>query len=350
MQNSHHPLNSGASFTASNVRISCGLINSAGDVATEVAALFSFPHFEFLALPPARMHLVGLAIAGIGSDDLDVDQLNSKKFCNAASVLADPCPVGLEGILDSLTFPLWTPSSYRVLWGLLHCARAKKLLAHASSIDPLLVTILDELPPALRETKVVGHLRRPMEATVLARIANNDIQAGKLLRVLRHSENRAHFFEKVIEFVEKATMVPIPPQIDHPLIRPILDIHHLSRTALSFRNCMRGSIDDVLSGEVAFYVVDGAEPAVFSMEPRIGGYVITQIRGMQNALVGQETKDLVRKAMGDSGITLLKDTPRHSKIKWNLERLGSADDDDFRTIDAECHQFLETGYGVSERW
>jgi hypothetical protein len=273
MQNSHRPLNLGAPLAETNVRISCGLINSAGDLATEVATLFSFPHFDFLALPPARMHVVGLAIAGIGCDDLDVDQLNSKKFYDAASVLADPCPVGLEGILESLTFPLWTPSSYRVLWGLLHCARAKKVLAHSTCIDPNLVSILDELPPALRETKVVLHLRRPMEAKVLARIANNDIQAGNLLRALRHSDNRAHFFEKVIEFVEKKTVVPIPPQIDHQLIRPILDSHHLSRTALSFRNCMRGSIDDVLSGEVAFYVVDGAEPAVFSIEPRIGGYV-----------------------------------------------------------------------------
>lgn len=326
----------------SNVRISCGLINSAGDIAADVAALFSFPHFEFLALPPARMHLVGMAIAGIGPESLDINQLNAKKFADAACILADPCPIGLEGILGVLTFPLWTAASYRALWDMMQCAKAKKILAHSTSIDPNLISILAELPPLLREAKIVRHLRRPMEAAVLASIGNDDFKAADLMRMLQNADDRSDMYNKMIEFVEKSTLVPIPPHIHHEFIRPILDVQQLSRTAKEFRNCLRSSIDEVLSGEVAFYVLEGAEPAVFSIEPRIGGYVITQIRGMRNAMVSPETAVLIYNAMTDSGITVLEDKRRHSKIKWSLVQLGSADDDDCRGIDSACRKLLGT--------
>lgn len=75
-------------------------------MSSDVAALFSFPHFELLGLPPARMHLVGLAIA-LSPPVLDIEHLNAKKFANAAKVLQQSLPVGLQGVPGSLTFPLW---------------------------------------------------------------------------------------------------------------------------------------------------------------------------------------------------------------------------------------------------
>lgn len=346
MQNSQRPLVSGEAYTGSPVRISCGLINSAGDMAAEVATFFSFPHFGFLTLPPARMHLVGLAIAGIRADVIDTDRLNARKFADAACILADPCPIGLEGILGALTFPLWTAANYWKFWNTMHCAKAKKILAHATRIDPILVSILAELPPVLREARLVRNLRRPMEARVLASIGNDDLKAANLMQMLRNADERSDMYDKIVEFVEKSTRVPTPPQIDHELIRPILDVQQLSRTAKEFRNCLRSAVDEMVAGEAAFYVLDGVEPAVFSIEPRIGGYVITQIRGVRNAFVSDETKSLVRQAMTDSGLAVLKEKRRQSKLKWSLTELGLADDDDYRGIDGACQKFLGTDWAT----
>ncbi len=340
MQNSQRPLNAGGKADYSNIRISCALIHSAGAMAADIAGIFVYPHLDFLVLPPARMHLVGIALAGLSGDTIDIDCLKAKKFADAVAILADPSPIGLEGILSSLTFPMWTASSYRTLWSLLQCVKAKKILAHTPNIDPVLVSILDELPPVLREGKIVRQLRRPLEATLLARICEDDIKATKFVSMIRSSDNRLELFGKLIELVEKSTLLPIPPHIDHAQIKPIVNVHQLSRTAMYFRNCLRASIDEVVAGEVAFYVLEGAEPAVFAIEPRMGGYALTQIRGMKNVLVSAEIKHLVRKAITDSGISLVSNQRRHSKIKWSLERLGSADSDDSREIDAACREFL----------
>ena len=348
MSDSHPSLGIGDLFNRANIRVSCGLINSAGEMAADIAELFEFPHFDFLALPPARMHLVGLAVAGIQADAIGAEQLNAKKWADAVSILADPYPIGLHGILASLTFPLWPAASYRTLWRLLQCAKAKKILTHTKTIEPVLVSILDQLRPALRAEKVVRHLRRPIEGAVLERICDDDIKAETLVRTLQHVEKRSDFFRKLIEFADTSTAMPIPPYIDHDLIEPILNARQLTDVARHFRNCLRSYIDEMVSGKVAFYVLGGPEPAVFSIEPRIGGYVITEIRGIRNSSVSSATSNLIRTALTASGITVLKDDSQHSQIKWGLERLGSAECDDHHGIDRACQQLLATEDDGSE--
>ncbi|KCZ93505.1 hypothetical protein [Hyphomonas johnsonii] len=342
MPTSKHNLGVGERRSAVDIRVSCSLINSAGEMAADIAELFEFPHFDFLALSPARMHLIGIAVAGIHADAIDFEQLTAKRWIDAVRILADPYPIGLHGILASLTFPLWPAASYRTLWNVLQCAKAKKILTHTKTISPILVSILDELRPALRAEKVVRHLRRPIEVAVLARICDDDIKAETLLRMLRHVERRADFFAKLVEFVDRSTVFPIPPHIDHDLIEPIWNARQLSDVAIRFRNCLRSFIDEVAAGKVAFYVLGGPEPAVFSIEPRIGGYVITEVRGMRNSSVSNATMSLIHTALTSSGIRVLDDDCRHSRIKWNLERLRSIECDDHHGIDRACRQLLAT--------
>jgi hypothetical protein len=77
-------------------------------LADDIAALFPFPHHQFFELAPTRMHLLGMLIAGSNPDTIDLDRLRSLKWHDAAGMLADPSPAGLEGILASMALPAWS--------------------------------------------------------------------------------------------------------------------------------------------------------------------------------------------------------------------------------------------------
>jgi hypothetical protein len=120
-----------------------------------------------------------------------------------------------------------------------------------------LVETLHELPPVLRVSKICRQLRRPIEAAAVARMCDAPDRAKLLLDSVSASDSLERFYEKLLYVVRKSDLFPAPPPIDHELVRPILDLDDLRRTALEFGNCMRAYADQIAAGLIAFYVVKG---------------------------------------------------------------------------------------------
>lgn len=235
-------------------RISGALKALAPDLADDIAAHFPFPHQPFFELAPTRMHLLGMLITGSDPDVIEFDRLRSLKWHDAVTLIAEPCPVGLERILSSMALPVWTSEDYRKLWALVTCQKAMTVLRHSREVTPALVAVLHELPPMLRAAKVCRHVRRPIEASVVARMCDTPDKAASLLVSITASGSRHDFYEMLLKVVRKSDVFPSPPPIDHPDVRPVADLDDLRRTALEFQNCMRAYADQIASGSLAFYV------------------------------------------------------------------------------------------------
>jgi len=220
-------------------RISGALQALASSCADDVVELFPFPHHGFFDLSPARMHLLGLTLVSRRIDQIDLDRLWAVKWNDAAALLAEPVPTGIEGILSRMLLPLWSPDQYRELLELLQCRKAKLTLQHAERIESSLVGILVRLTPALRTVRVTQHIRHAREAEVLSRVVQSDAQAEQFLQTLSSNESRDGFYRKLIETFRRRQGFPTLPKIDHELVVPISDLADLNRVAIEFANCLR---------------------------------------------------------------------------------------------------------------
>jgi len=322
-------------------RISGALKALAPDLADDIAAHFPFPHQPFFELAPARMHLLGMLITGSDPDVIEFDRLRSLKWHDAATLVADPYPNGLERILSSMPLPLWAFEDYRKLWSLVVCQKAMTVMRHAREVTPALVAVLHELPPMLRAAKVCRHVRRPIEASVLARVCDTTDKAALLLVSITASGSRYDFFEMLLKVVRKSDVFPAPPVIDHPDVRPVADLDDLRRIALEFQNCMRAYADQVASGSLAFYVVNGEERAVVSVKPLIGGrLVIDEMKGVGNTRLSGVTERRIRSIFERHGMVKNADERRRELMEQCLSSLTSASMKADDEIHLACWSFL----------
>ena len=102
-------------------RVSATLEALAPHHAQDIASVLPFPHSVFFRLSPARIHLLGLSLVGIDGPTIDPGVLTAKRWGEAVKVLADPGPIGIEGILAKMVLPMWAPEDYRRLWSLIGC-------------------------------------------------------------------------------------------------------------------------------------------------------------------------------------------------------------------------------------
>lgn len=322
-------------------RVSATLQTLAPHHAHDIASVIPFPHSLFFALSPARIHLLGLSLVGIDGPAIDPYVLTAKRWCDAVKVVADPGPIGIEGILAKMTLPMWSPEDYKRLWGLIGCPNALDYLQHATALAPHQIAILDELPPSIRHDSIVRHLRRPLEARVLAH-SFGDLKCAKmLLRAAKQSKNRKSLFGKASNVLSKAWKFAAAPEVDHPNITPIRTDAELRRVALRFRNCLRDHADKASVGEVAFYVYEGEEPAVVMISrPVAGTYVIEQMLGPGNSCLSTATQQVIREALAGVGVVDRREAARRKAIDHCLSALRLAQIDAAEELDRYCRVFF----------
>lgn len=324
------------------LRISGALQALAGECADDLAQLFPFPHQMFFRLSPARMHLLGLALAGTPLDLIRVERLTARKWADAARMVADPPPVGLEGVLGAIDLPMWSRPQYWALWAMAQCPKARKVLLHAENLTPNLVAILAQLPPGLRAAKIVAHVRRPMEAKLLAALCATDGDAERLMAMAKNCNSRSDFYGHLADSALGSDEFPAAPLIDHADIQPIANVVELRRAAIAFGNCLRDLVDGAVNGLSAYYVYRGPEPAVIAIAPRFGGrHVIEQISGLNNDLVSGATKQIIRAAFAAHGVADRRREARRATIDVTLSGLQFVQTNSDQAVDDLCRGYLE---------
>jgi len=322
-------------------RVSGALRALALACAEDVAELFPFPHHGFFELSPARMHLLGLTLVSSRLDHIDLDRLIAVKWADAAALLGEPVPTGIEGILSRMPLPMWTADQYRDLLELFGCRKAKQTLQHAQGIDPSLVAILVRLTPTLRTVRVTQHIRHHREAEVISRVLKTEAEADAFLETLAANECRENFYRKLIEDFRRRQGFPTLPRVDHELVQPVSDLAQLRNVAIEFNNCLRVFAEEIIAGAVGFYVWRGEEPAVISVRPRMSGLIIDEVRGAANLRVSGATDARIRAVFAAHGIG------RPQAEAWNeraeeclssLRCLGGGGQDE---IEAVCSVFLD---------
>lgn len=322
-------------------RVSATLEALAPHHAQDIASVLPFPHGVFFTLSPARIHLLGLSLVGIDGPAIDARVLTAKRWCEAVKVLADPGPIGIEGILAKMVLPMWAPDDYRRLWSLIGCPNGLEYLQHARALAPHHIAILYELPPVLRHDSIVRHLHRPLEARVLAHAFTDVKNAKMLLRAAKQSKNRKSLFGKASNILAKTWKIAAAPEVDHPNIRPIRTDAELRQVALRFRNCLRDHVGKASLGEAAFYLYDGDEPAVIMISPRVAGTcVIEQMRGPGNAILSTATQQAIREALRGIGVVDRREVARRKAIDYCLSSLQLAPVDVAAEIDRPCRAFF----------
>lgn len=323
-------------------RISGALQALASACADDVAELFPFPHHGFFDLSPARMHLLGLTLVSSRLDHIDIDRLTAVKFADAAVLLAEPTPTGIEGILSRMPLPMWTLEQYRDLLELFDCRKAKQTLQHAERIDPSLVGILVRLTPALRTVRVTQHIRHVREAEVLSRVLKTDAEADAFLRTLAANECRENFYRKLIEDFRRRQGFPMLPQIDHELVQPVSDLAELGSVAIEFSNCLRVFAEEIISGGVGFYVWRGEESAVISVRPRMYGLIVDEVRGAANLRISGATDARIRAVFAAHGIGRPQAEAWNERAEECLSSLRCLGGDGQDEIEAACSMFLDS--------
>lgn len=321
-------------------RISGALQALASTCADDVAEIFPFPHHCFFDLSPARMHLLGLALVSSRLDHIDLDRLAAVKWNDAAALLAEPAPTGIEGILSSMPLPLWSPDQYRELLELLQCRKGKQMLQHAKRVEPTLVAIAGRLVPALRTVRVTQHIRHPREAEVLSRVLKSDLEAEQFLRALSSSESRDGFYRKLMEAFRRRQGFPRLPKIDHELVVPIADLADLNRVAIEFANCLRVFANEIVSGCVGLYVWRGEELAVISVRPRMYGMVVDDIRGVGNSVISAGTDARIRALFASHGVVRPQAEAWNEQAEECLSALRCLDVGGADEIEGVCGRFL----------
>lgn len=322
-------------------RISGALIALAASCADDVAELFPFPHHGFFELSPARMHLLGLVLVSSRLDQIDLARLTAVKWADAAALLADPAPTGIEGILSRMPLPLWSPDHYRELLDLLQCRKAKQTLQHAERIESSLVGILVRLTPALRTVRVTQHVRHAREAEVLSRVLKTDTDGEQFLRTLAANECRVTFYRKLVEDFRRRQGFPTLPGIDHELVQPISDLAELRNVAIEFNNCLRVFAEEIINGSVGFYVWRGEEPAVISVRPRMYGMIVDDIRGVGNSPISADASVRVRAVFAAHGIGRPQAEAWNEQAEECLSSLRCLEVGGLDEIEGVCGRFLD---------
>lgn len=289
-------------------RVSHVLEHVAGPWAADLAEIFPFPHSGLLEKSKIFWHSAAMVLANpIASKG------NARVICDYVRDWRDAVSMAMPtftretaSIAKKLSLPLWPRKAYRQLAHLLEDEHAVKMLRHASSVTPEFVGMIFHLPQVLRSQHMIDLLHHPDEAQLLDKLFEyiEPEHLERLVVSLNAAPCRRSFWNKVRRaFIIAVGEFPAPPAIDDNRFTPIQNAEQLYRAANDFRNCLRHHMEETLSGSTAFYVVDADETTVIQVEPRIGGYAVTNICGIANQPVSEQTKSVILQVLADHGIT-----------------------------------------------
>ena len=274
----------------------------AGENATEIGPIFEPPHTAFLNQPGQVMHLVGLALA-VGDTRIDHHFLNKKWSIQLQETLPDRW-YGCRKMFSKIPLPMLSPEQYKKLFDLLNCPAAKKFLQHDNIITGNTIEILYELPVELRVPSVMKFLSNSKEARIIAMLCADAEAASCFVDKVRDIPSRGDFWkDATIYLIARSFVFPAAGNINHPDIHQIVKASDLVRFGRKFRNCLRTLVGSGISGETAFYHHSGDEPVVIALKSRFGGApIIEEMKGIANAKVSDETRQIIAAAFAQHGI------------------------------------------------
>ncbi|NRA29282.1 MAG: hypothetical protein HRU11_03390 [Parvularculaceae bacterium] len=265
-------------------------------------------------------HFVGLVIALVDDDELfpEIEPFffaeKKKDIWGAVHPELDPRLVKLTGKLRG---DLWQPQSSRRLLELMNDPAAARLLLKARSINRRKVMALARVPGPLRcsavyeRLKTAGDAERLTFAINLVERIRPDLSREEVLRNLAQTSGqvslegwaRQHF---------RAVSFPAPLWAGTDVLKPLDSWVAVQKTALEFKNCIRGYVRDVLSGSCYLYLYDdgaGIKAVVEFIRLADDLWAIGEINGPDNnmlssvgeAKVVQEAAGVALKLPGDDG-------------------------------------------------
>ena len=289
-------------------RVSHVLEHVAGPWSADLAEIFPFPHSQLLNRSSVWLHIAAMVLANpiASRNNINVIFNHVRDWRDAVSMVMPTFSRETASIAKKLSLPLWPRTAYRQLTVLLEDQDAVKMLRHASSVTPEFAGMIFHLPQVLRSQHVIELLHHEDEAQLLDKLFGY-IEADHLDRLvvsLNASPCRRSFWNKVRRaFIIAVGEFPSPPVINDDRFTPIQNAEQLYRAANDFRNCLRNYREEVLQGSAAFYVCNVDERAVVQVEPRFGNYAVTNICGIANEPVSDQTKSVILQVLADHGFT-----------------------------------------------
>lgn len=244
-------------------------------------------------LSHGQFHLLGFALswrAKQGGDRPSLEQLAvailRMKPRKLILGLAGACPDGLPGCLSKLPAQLMRNDDYLLLFDLLREPRAARVLWHVGRITPDLLALLHRLDPILRVRSFTAYLKTPkavagieyLVAIVLKLDPGLDrVAVLRSLATVTSSQSLETWFTHWLS----RSPFPTPPWAGNETLRPLTSAAELFSVALSFRNCLKGRLCNVLGG-TAYYYVRTEPPSVVVelIKDPLGLWVLGTIEGV----------------------------------------------------------------------
>ncbi|MEM9840168.1 MAG: hypothetical protein AAF830_13560 [Pseudomonadota bacterium] len=264
----------------------------------------------WMAATRREWHFAGMVFALLDNkarfDEIEAMLFVRKKteILHAACPGADPKLIKLAG---KLCGKLWRPATYRSLAALVRDPSASRLLLRARRIDRRQVMALAKVPATLRCPAVFARLKKRSDAEKLTfaiglveRIRPT-LGRDAVLRSLAQTKPNVPL-EAWVRKHFRAACFPAPPWAGTDKLKPLDNWDAIQRTALSFKNCIRTYVRDVLAGSCYLYLyrLDGKDTAVVEFIRLADGvWAIDEIEGPDNVPLAPAVEaDVIAEAAG----------------------------------------------------
>lgn len=227
---------------------------------------------KLLRSSPHRRHTVAALIAICFPDRFDSYHSKASEMAQElasgrlGSLLQRWLPISPQGFLRALgrmNEDIENPDFYRKLFNAYSDPDRRdvvRALRHIRGLNSRMLSIVMGAPSSLLWSGGWQLVRNESERDdLVAAISTIKEYAGATDVDISRSLTAALDHGSVTKFVQGwlgRASLPAPPDIGHPMIRPILTAAELRRAALEFQNCMAGYLLDALSGKDAFYLMD----------------------------------------------------------------------------------------------
>lgn len=280
-----------------------------GEFAKQVAELDPFPHDRAVRLPAPVLHLVALALIRKRRDAAEGCLASGDIRQHLNSIYDRPVPQA-RAIFRRLPLTSLGQADYMRFDELLACKAARATLAHGETIDSARIEVLNWLPAALRQPRIVRHIKSARAAHAVAHVYDklasgpDDQAVHAFAEQLNATRSQQAFWECV-----KTQLVDHLPPFAPPLnfgdhrFRAITTPRSLLVTAQHFENCLADFLGDALSGQMGFYLwSNGVHRAVIAVRPMIGTPgIIHEIQGPRNSNLPDEVMSQILAPMERAG-------------------------------------------------
>jgi hypothetical protein len=226
----------------------------------------------YLRASDERRHTIAAYLSVIGPTkfraDVEIGLLRSGTHKSILQAAFGAVPKGLRRSLARAGRETHDPRFYRYLHALLcgkDARRTREVLAFQPKLDLPLLRASRIIPEEIGTPALVTLHRSVEQARQTAHIfrlmCDNGVDRKALAQSLREATTKSELLRTWQRWVERLHFPP-PPLPEDGSYTPIINAGELKRAALSYRNCMRGFLVDILEGRAAFATFSGSQQSV----------------------------------------------------------------------------------------